>query len=729
MGLSFSEEADFSFSGIRVLFMNTPAFWIILLFTVLLPVAVFLTTGYMKNQLDEKQKIINYEHARIDQVNNFALQLTQDNLDADFKLAGDNDLLGKSLINLRNTLKSDHENNLKLRSEEERRNWLAEGSAHFSEILRNYIHDLDQLSFNVIRDLTKYVNAVQGGFYLLEDSDPNNRYFELTAFFAYDRKKFTDQKIKWGDGLIGTCALEQKTINLKHVPDSYITVTSGLGEAPPDSVVVVPMLYEEQIYGVLEFASFGKFEANHIALIEKTAESIASTLSAIRTNLRTTRLLEESKAQTQTLTSHEEEMRQNMEELQATQEEALRQSQRLVLLEDTLSQNLIMAEFGPEGKLINANSSFFTKFEYSNDLKMQGKHISELVSEEKREWLNGIWNTILVDNQSFKGNIRYVTRTGKELWAMTSLSIARHEDNSIDKIMLLGLDIMEERDLLLKQEAIVASMDNLGINIELDINGNILDANKNFITLFKLSQKEVKSFVIFDIINPIELEGFNKQWEAVINGKGYSGLLRGKATDGNDIWLTGSFNATQNVAHEVEHIVFVGIDITHEKNLETESIASKDLIKKQEKQIKDSEKDVVSKLRALKTELLAHFKEIEKIKNLNENMLEDSPDAIVTTSHDNRIVFFNKAAEHLWQMDRKDVLDQDITILFPEILIEKDELLDSFTRPGNHKITGKRRKSIIIDKNGKEKAVLIMLTKTKVDNENAYMAFIQNTGH
>jgi methyl-accepting chemotaxis protein len=360
---------------------------------------------------------------------------------------------------------------------------------------------------------------------------------------------------------------------------------------------------------------------------------------------------------------------------------------------------------------------------------MQGKHISELVSEEKREWLNGIWNTILVDNQSFKGNIRYVTRTGKELWAMTSLSIARHEDNSIDKIMLLGLDIMEERDQLLKQEAIVASMDNLGISIELDINGNILDANKNFVNLFKLSQKEVKSFVIFDIINPIELEGFNKQWEAVINGKGYSGILRGKATDGTDIWLTGSFNATQNVAHEVEHIVFVGIDITHEKNLETESIASKDLIKKQEKQIKDSEKELVSKLRELKTELLGQFKDIEKIKNLNENMLEDSPDAIVTTSHDNRIVFFNKAAEHLWQMDRKDVLDQDITILFPEVLIEKDELLDSFTRPGNHKITGKRRKSIIIDKNGKEKAVLIMLTKTKVDNENAYMAFIQNTGH
>ena len=727
IGLITSDEADISFSGLVWLLRHNQIFWFIIIIALLFPLTIFWITRILTKQLVDKQKIIDYEQTRIDQVNEFARQLMQDNLEADFKLAGESDTLGESLINLRNTLKSDHENNLKLRKEEEQRNWIAEGSAHFSELLRNNIHDPIQLSFNVIKDLTKYVNAIQGGFYLLDDTDPLNRFFNLTAFFAYDRRKFTDQKIPWGDGLVGTCALEQKIIHLKQVPESYITVTSGLGETTPDSVVVVPMLYDDQIYGVIEFASFGKFEPNHITLIEKTAESVASTLSAIRTNVRTNKLLEESKAQTQALTSHEEEMRQNMEELQATQEESLRQSQRLILLEDTLKQNLILAEFDPEGRLISANSLFYSEFEYSNELKIEGKHISELINEENREWFNQIWNSLLRKNNSYKGYIKHVTRTGKDLWTMASLSNAWNEDKTLEKIMFLGINISAERDQLLKYEAIVESVTTTGIKLELDVNGNLLECNKNFIDLFKLSQKDIKSLVLFDIINPIELEAFNKHWEAIIKGNGFSGTLRGKTAGGDEIWLNGAFSVIQNMSHEIERIIFTGTDITYEKRMEAELKTSLETLKKQEKLIKDSEKELGNKLREAKSELFNQLKEVEKNKNLNEKILEDSPDAIVTTNHANHIVFFNKAAELLWQLDRKDVLDQDIGILFPETLTEKDELLGSFTRPGDHKITGKRKKSIIIDKNGKEKPVLILLTKARVDNENAYMAFIQHT--
>jgi PAS domain S-box-containing protein len=727
LGLTTSVEADFSFAGIVILFRNNPVFWLILVFAALLPLTVMWITRKLNEQLLEKQDIIDQEQARIDQVNDFARQLTQDNLDVDFVFSGENDSLGESLINLRNTLKSNSDNNLKLRKEEEERNWIAEGSSHFSEILRNYIHEPEQLSFNVIKDLTKYVNAIQGGFYMLEDSDSSSRYFNLVSFFAYDRRKFTDQKIKWGDGLIGTCAMEQKTIHLKSIPESYITVTSGLGEANPDSLLIVPMLYEGQIYGVLEFASFGKFEPNHLALIEQTAESVATTLSAIKTNIKTARLLEESKAQTQSLTSHEEEMRQNMEELQATQEESTRQSHRLIVLEDTLNQNLIRAEFDPEGRLITANNLFYSKFEYSNDHKIEGKQLSELICVENRGWFKQIWNDLLHENKPYKGYIQHITRTGKDLWTIASLSITRNEDATIERIMLLAIDTSEERDQLMKHEAIVELVNDTGIKLELDINGNLLDCNKNFIELFKLSQKDIKSLVVFDIINPIELEAFNRQWDSIIKGNGFTGILRGKTSGGDEVLLNGAFSITNNMSHEIERIIFVGVDITHEKHLEAELNKALETIKKQEKLIKDSEKEMANRLRETKSELHSQFKEIEKVKNINEKILEESPDAIITTSQDNHIVFFNKAAELLWQMDRKDLLEQDISILFPESLTEKDELLGSFTRPGDHKITGKRKKSTIIDKNGKEKSVLILLTKARVDNENAYMAFIQHT--
>lgn len=720
-----SDEANFSFSGFVWIFQHKPVFWLLLAAVILLPTSVFWLTRVFTKQLIDKQTLIDHEQERIRQVNAFAHQLIQGDLEADFKTMGEGDTLGESLLNLRDTLRSNKETDLKLRKEEEQRNWIAEGSAHFSEILRTYIHDPEQLSFTVIKDLTKYINAVQGGFYLLDDTDQFNKIFNLTSFFAYDRRKFTDQQIKWGDGLIGTCALEQKIIHLKSVPDSYITVTSGLGESNPSSLLIVPMQYENQIYGVLEFASFGKFDPNHVALVEKTAESVAVTLSAVKTNLRTAKLLEESKAQTQALTSHEEEMRQNMEELQATQEEATRQSQRFLVLEDTVNRNLICAEFDTDGRLLSANTLFYSKFEYSNDLKIEGKHIQELISEENRDWFKSIWNKLIHDNELYKGYIKHVTRTGKDLWTIATLSTSKNDDASINRVMLLAVDTTIERNRIQKNELIVESLNSTGIKLELDINGNLLDCNDNFIQLFKLSQKDIKSLIIFDIINPLELEAFNKRWDSIIKGTGQSGILRGKTTGGKEIWLTGAFTAAYNIAHEVESIVFVGNDITHEKKLETEVRTHTETLKKQEKLLRDAEKVLINKLRDTKAELLSQFKETEKIKNINERILEDSPDAIITTSHDNRIVFFNKAAEHLWKMDRKDVIQQDISLLFPESLTDKDELLGSFARPGDHKIIGQRRSSSIIDNSGKERSVKILLTKARVDNENAYTAFIQ----
>jgi PAS domain S-box-containing protein len=725
LALTTSKEADFSFNGIIWLFENSPVIWILIIFSLIFPISVFWITRKLTIKLEDKQNIIDMEKDRIDQVNDFTQQLIHGNLSVEFKLSGENDTLGETLINLRNTLKTNEEHDEKLRKDEEQRNWIAEGSAHFSQTLRNYIHEPEQLSFHVIKDLTKYINAIQGGFYVLDDNDPYNRFFNLSAFFAYDRHKFADQKIKWGDGLIGTCALEKKTIHLKNIPEEYITVTSGLGEAHPDSLIVVPMMYEEEIYGVLEFASFSKFDEGHIELIEKTAESIGATLSAVKTNLRTAKLLEESKAQTQTLTSHEEEMRQNLEELQATQEESIRQSQRLVLLEETLKQNIILAEFDSDGKFLSGNSLFYIKFEYSNDLKIEGKPISEFIDEEKRELFMQLWDNLVKDSKPFKGYVKFVTRTGKDLWVMSSFSLSKHEDQSIAKIMCLGIDSTEERRELQKHEAIVQSLNNTSINLELDINGNLLECNSSFTDLFKLSQKDIKSMVIFDIIHPIELEGFNRRWDMIINGTNHTGILRCKNQKGHEIWLNGSFSITQNTAHETDHIVFIGVDISHEKKLEAELHNALETLKKQERQIKDAEKELSNKVRETKTELLNQFKEIEKLKNLNEKMLEETTDAVITTGQDNRIIFFNKAAESLWQIKREELLDQDIGILFPESLTEKDEILGSFVRPGDHKITGKRKKSVITDKVGKEKSVLVLLTKARVDNENAYMAFFQ----
>ena len=105
--------------------------------------------------------------------------------------------------------------------------------ARFSEILRQNNNDLITLSYNIIINLIKYLEANQGGFFLVQETKAGDKYFQQTAAYAYDRKKFANKRVEWSEGLIGTCALEKKTIYLTEVPDGYLNITSGLGKANP----------------------------------------------------------------------------------------------------------------------------------------------------------------------------------------------------------------------------------------------------------------------------------------------------------------------------------------------------------------------------------------------------------------------------------------------------------------------------------------------------------------
>jgi PAS domain S-box-containing protein len=725
LGLIKSEEATFSSSGAVWLFIHNPGYWFLVLFVLVFPVACFWLARKFTRQVMEKQVLINQEQDRMQRINQFTQHLINDDFDHDFKLLGEKDELGNSLIRLRDTLKINRENSQKLRISEEQRNYVSEGLARISEILRNNLHDPEQLSFNVIRELSKKVNAIQGGFYLLDNTDKLNRFFTLIAFFAYDRRKYANQQVKWGDGLIATCAMEQKVIHLKSIPDSYISVTSGLGESNPNSLLIVPMQYENEIYGVLEFATLHKFDANHIDLISQAAESVASTLSAVRTNMTTARLLEESKAQTEVMASHEEEMRQNMEELQATQEDAMRQAQRFMMLEETIDRSLIKAEFSMDGNFIQANSMFFSKFEYDQNGGAYGKSLTDFISEDSREHFHELWKKIKADSHPYTGYLKHCTRTGKYLWTIASLVMAKSEDGENDRMILLGLDASEEVVKVQKNEVVSELAAKLGVRFELDINGNFQDYNHQFMHLLKYTQKDLKALVISDMIDAIDHESFNKHWETITSGNTYTGLLRLQSSHGEEKWINGSFAAVFNMSHEISRIVFTGFDVTHEKTLEKETIAQAEAIKKQEKQLKDAEKVLANRVREVKNELQCRIKETERLLAINEWVIDDAPEAIITTGQNNQIHHFNKAAELLFDIKRENVINQDVSVLFPENLTGQDELLDSFTRPGDQKITGKRKETTILDKNGKEKRIIIQLARAKIDNENTYTAFLQ----
>src|SRR5690606_4121323 len=146
----------------------------------------------------------------------------------------------------------------------------------------------------------------------------------MEACYAYNRRKFLQQRIEIGEGLAGQVVLEKQTVYLKEVPENFVRITSGHGEALPRNILIVPLKLEEQVFGLIEIASFKMIEEIEIEIVEKLAESIASAITTVRNSERTNQLIQETQLQAEQMKAQEEEVRQIMEEVSATQEEMQR---------------------------------------------------------------------------------------------------------------------------------------------------------------------------------------------------------------------------------------------------------------------------------------------------------------------------------------------------------------------------------------------------------------------
>jgi PAS domain S-box-containing protein len=220
--------------------------------------------------------------------------------------------------------------------EDERRFWVNEGLTKFSELVRNHQADLTKLSEEATKFLAHYLKAQQGSLFVINDDEEGNKFLELAACFAFDKKKYLTKRIDIGDGLIGQTYLEGEAIVIREVPSDYIEITSGLGHARPTCLCIIPLKYNEKTEAILELASFHFFEPYQMDFLQKAGEFIASAIIGAKVSTRMKVLLEQSQQQSEEMHAQEEEMRQNMEELQATQEEMGRKGHEM---EELLNQS------------------------------------------------------------------------------------------------------------------------------------------------------------------------------------------------------------------------------------------------------------------------------------------------------------------------------------------------------------------------------------------------------
>jgi HAMP domain-containing protein/CheY-like chemotaxis protein/signal transduction histidine kinase len=222
-------------------------------------------------------------------------------------------------------------------SKNEEQDWLKTNLAKFSRMMQGQ-KDLGAVSQLIMSELTPLVSAQHGAFFLMEQDDGDGPVLKLISSYAYKQRKHVGNRFAPGEGLVGQSALEKKPIVLTNVPDDYIQINSGLGEAPPRNIVVLPILFEGEIKGVIELASFSQFSQIHQIFLDQLTETVGVVINMITANMRTEELLEQSQKLTQELQNQSHELQDQQEELRRTNAELESQARTLKASEETLKE-------------------------------------------------------------------------------------------------------------------------------------------------------------------------------------------------------------------------------------------------------------------------------------------------------------------------------------------------------------------------------------------------------
>lgn len=432
--------------------------------------------NYYKNDIQQKENTIN----RNIQI---AKNIGEGNFQIDDVIIDEKDILGHSLIRMRDNL-------LSTARKEADQGWIAAGKDQVSEILRKY-NDIENLAYRTLVSLIEYIKVTQGAFYIY---DEEHQTLTNIATYAYNRKRQINQKFKIGEGIIGQAAYEMDTIYLKEIPDNYVTITSGLlKDQKPNSILIVPLITDEKLQGVLEFASLSNdFTRLSIRFLQELSEIIARTLFNLKVNAKTERLLHDSQQMTEELKENEEELRQNAEEMRATHEELERTNTKLEqqIQEVENSQKRIhsllenasevISIYNDSQQLTYVSPSVINIYGFTPEEMIEGKDFDRLTSKGYTDIKNMFQTLLKEPEKPVVVQFTYIRKDGKKVYIE---SVGRNllHDPAIQGIILNSQDITERRRAE-KEERMKSKMQALSENspdmiMRLNLSGQFFYAN------------------------------------------------------------------------------------------------------------------------------------------------------------------------------------------------------------------------------------------------------------
>jgi CheY-like chemotaxis protein/HAMP domain-containing protein len=302
LGASLNQRKSESQSAVR-----TSVFAITTLLSVMLAVLTTLTLMVTRSLARRLDHLVEATHA-----------IAGGDLDTPIEVAG-RDELGKLVSSIEKMQASLRQG----RKQVARQNWIWQGQARLNDRMRGE-KPMDTLADDIVATLAEHIGAQVGALFLSQDQALN-----LLGRYAYRAHDSVPEQFARGEGLVGQVAADKKPLFMDDVPADYVLVGSALGQSIPRSIAAVPLIFEDQVKGVVELAALQPFSEDHRKFIGRVAEGIAIVLHTAQAGERLKLLLEETRRQAEALQIQQE-------ELEAANEELEEQTQRLEASEEML---------------------------------------------------------------------------------------------------------------------------------------------------------------------------------------------------------------------------------------------------------------------------------------------------------------------------------------------------------------------------------------------------------
>ncbi|MGQ0704449.1 MAG: HAMP domain-containing protein [Gemmatimonadales bacterium] len=274
-------------------------------------------------------------------------------------------------------------NNLRLTTDRNNeQDWLKTNLARFTGMLQGQ-RDLATVGRMLLTELTKLVNAHQGVIYRLESEAAE---LKLVSAFAEGPTEVIRPGLRVGEGLIGQCAVEKRSMLISDLPPDTVSISSGLFEAVPRHVIVLPVLFEDQVKAVIELASLATFTPSHLAFLEQLTSSIGIVLNSIEATMQTEALLRQSQELASELQSQKRELQQTNEQLAQKAQQLAEQNAEV----ERKNQEIEQARRALEEK--------------ATELALTSKYKSEFLANMSHE-LRTPLNSILILGQQLGDNV------------------------------------------------------------------------------------------------------------------------------------------------------------------------------------------------------------------------------------------------------------------------------------------------------------------------------------